>query len=83
MFAALLNDARTPPAALLVEPEASSFISSSTTSAIPASARWNAMLVPITPPPTTTIDARLGTMEVTGASLRPGRSTINPPTQKM
>src|SRR4029450_1679933 len=47
------NCARTPPAALLVEPEASWSRSTRTTSGTPASARWKAMLAPITPPPTT------------------------------
>ena len=50
------NCARTPPAALLVEPEASSARSTSSVST-PASARWKAALVPITPPPTTTTSA--------------------------
>ena len=58
------NIARTPPAPRPVEPEPSSPRSHSSTST-PASARWNAMLVPITPPPTITTSARsmpLGTL---------------------
>jgi hypothetical protein len=60
MLAALLKEARTPPAALHVDPHASSSLSTRTTSVTPDSARWNAMLVPITPPPTTTTDACSG-----------------------
>src|SRR6266508_5163191 len=60
MLSASENCARTPPAALLVEPAPSSSRSISTTSGTPASARWKAILVPITPPPTTTTLARLG-----------------------
>ena len=41
-----------------VEPEPSSARSTSSTSSTPASARWKAMLVPITPPPTITTEAR-------------------------
>jgi len=60
MLAALLNEARTPPAALHVDPHASSSFSTRTTSVTPDSARWNATLAPITPPPMTTTDARSG-----------------------
>src|SRR4051794_30934945 len=59
MFSGSENCARTPPAALDVDPPASSARSRSSTST-PASARWNAVLVPITPPPTTTTSARAG-----------------------
>jgi hypothetical protein len=57
------NCARTPPAARLVEPEASASRSTSSTSATPASARWKAMLAPMTPPPTTTTEADAGSGE--------------------
>src|SRR5215210_2589685 len=53
-FSSSENIARTPPAPLAVEPEPSSPRSTSTTSSTPRSARWNAMLVPFTPPPTMT-----------------------------
>src|SRR5205085_4497330 len=59
IFSASENCARTPPAAREVDPLASAARSKSTTST-PASARWNAALVPITPPPTITADADLG-----------------------
>ena len=48
MFSGSENCARMPPAARLVEPDASSFRSSRVTST-PASARWKATLVPIDP----------------------------------
>src|SRR3954464_14189046 len=54
------NCSRTPPADLDVEPHDNSSASSSTTSATPASARWNAALEPITPPPMITTSARSG-----------------------
>ena len=60
MLSRSANWARTPPAALLVEPEPSSARSSSSTSVIPASARWKATLTPITPPPMITTSARPG-----------------------
>ena len=66
MFSGSENWARMPPAARLVEPDASSIRSSRQTST-PASARWNATLVPITPPPTTTTSAPLGSGAVIGA----------------
>ena len=50
------NCARKPPAARLVDPLASWSRSRRQTST-PASARWNATLVPMTPPPTTTTSA--------------------------
>src|SRR3954468_16357665 len=53
------NCALTPPAALDVDPPASWPRSSSATPT-PASARWKAALVPMTPPPTTTTSARAG-----------------------
>ncbi len=59
MFNGSENCARTPPAAREVEPLASSARSSSSTST-PASARWNAALHPITPPPTITTEADSG-----------------------
>src|SRR6476646_2744730 len=58
MFSSSENWARNPPAARTVEPLPSSACSSSRTSETPASARWNAALVPTTPPPTITTDAR-------------------------
>src|SRR3954462_9242210 len=54
------NCSRTPPADFDVDPHDNSSASSSTTSVTPASARWNAALVPITPPPTITTSARSG-----------------------
>src|SRR3954453_3051912 len=54
------NWSRTPPADFDVDPHDNSSASSSTTSVTPASARWNAALVPITPPPTITTSARSG-----------------------
>src|SRR5215471_14100876 len=57
MFSSSENWARTPPAALDVEPEPSAARSSTSTSRTPASARWNAMLAPITPPPMITTEA--------------------------
>ena len=59
MFSRSENCVRTPPAALEVEPLPSCARSISTTST-PASARWKAALVPITPPPTMTTDADSG-----------------------
>src|SRR5690348_2202836 len=59
MFSGSENWARTPPAALDVDPPASWPRSTSRTST-PASARWKAALVPMTPPPTTTTSARAG-----------------------
>src|SRR6516165_2357151 len=53
------NWVRKPPAARLVDPEESDSRSSRHTST-PASARWNAMLVPTAPPPTTTTFALAG-----------------------
>ena len=43
-----------------VEPEASASRSTSSTSGTPASARWKAMLAPMTPPPMTTTGADAG-----------------------
>src|SRR4051794_18735078 len=53
------NCALTPPAALDVDPPASWPRSSNATPA-PASARWKAALVPMTPPPTTTTSTCAG-----------------------
>src|SRR6266536_451544 len=60
MLARLVNEERTPPTALDVEPDPRRSRSTRTTSPTPASARWNAQLVPMTPPPTTTTSARRG-----------------------
>src|SRR4051794_15536037 len=65
MFNASENCARTPPAALDVDPAPSRSRSRSRTST-PASARWKAVLVPITPPPTTTTSARAGSVAAIG-----------------
>src|SRR5690242_3126430 len=59
MLSASENWARTPPAALDVDPTPRPSRSRSRTST-PASARWKAVLVPMTPPPTTTTSARAG-----------------------
>ena len=50
------------PAACQVVPAVSCFRSSRTTSRIPSSVRWKAMLVPIAPPPITTTWARSGSV---------------------
>ena len=55
-FSSSENIARTPPAPFAVEPEPSSARSTRSTSSTPASARWKAMLVPTTPPPTMTTE---------------------------
>ena len=60
MFSSSENCARTPPAARLVEPDASCAALEQQDVPTPASARWNAALVPMTPPPTMTTDARGG-----------------------
>src|SRR5262249_41361878 len=65
MFRASENWVRTPPAARDVEPAPSEPRSTKTTST-PASARWKAALVPITPPPTITTSADAGN----GADIR-------------
>src|SRR5215218_1314788 len=57
MFRSSANCARKPPADLLVDPEASWSRSTSTTSVIPSSVRWNAAAAPTAPPPTTTTSA--------------------------
>ena len=62
MFSSSENWARKPPAARTVEPLPSSACSSRSTSPAPASARWNAALVPTTPPPMITTDARSSPM---------------------
>src|SRR3954447_13185659 len=54
------NCRRTPPAERDVDPLASVSRSSSTTSATPPVARWNAALAPIAPPPMMTTSARAG-----------------------
>src|SRR6266498_2751421 len=61
MLARLVNEERTPPTALQVEPEPRLSRSMRTTSLTPASARWNAQLVPMTPPPMMTTSALGGT----------------------
>jgi hypothetical protein len=60
MFTASENWARTPPAALQVEPDPSSLCSTRTTPRTPDRARWYAELRPMMPPPMTTTDADLG-----------------------
>jgi hypothetical protein len=60
------NMARTPPAALHVDPLPKDPPSSSRTSRTPASARWKAVLTPMTPPPTTTTLARAGRSALIG-----------------
>src|SRR3954454_1950143 len=60
MLTASENDARTPPAALHVEPDPRASRSRSTTSRTPARLRWWATLSPITPPPMTTTEASFG-----------------------
>src|SRR6266540_571778 len=57
MLARLVNEERTPPTALQVEPEPRLSRSMRTTSSTPASAKWNAQLVPMTPPPMMTTSA--------------------------
>ena len=54
------NCSRTPPADFDVDPHDNWSASSSNTSVTPASARWNAALAPITPPPMITTSARSG-----------------------
>ena len=80
MLSSSENCARTPPAARLVEPEASESRSINSTSRIPASARWNAMLVPMAPPPTTTASACPGISTDPSyrlAGFQPRRLTAN------
>src|SRR6266540_6417010 len=60
MLARLVNEERTPPTALQVEPEPRLSRSMRTTLPTPASARWNAQLVPMTPPPMMTTSASEG-----------------------
>ena len=69
MLTASENCARTPPAALQVEPDPSSSFSTSTTSRTPDAARWYAALSPMTPPPITTTSARDG--RLTPSTLGP------------
>src|SRR5438128_3201408 len=66
------NCVRMPPAALLVEPEASASRSSSTPSRTPSRRRWNAALAPSAPPPITTAFAvRGGEAELPSARVGP------------
>src|SRR4051812_21743544 len=73
MLSASENCARTPPAALDVDPAPSPSRSRSRTST-PASARWKAVLVPMTPPPTTTTSARAGS----AGPIGPGNHDVGP-----
>src|SRR6266536_3583362 len=57
MLSSSANCMRMPPAALLVEPDASVSRSSSTTSATPSRRRLNAVAAPRAPPPITTTSA--------------------------
>jgi hypothetical protein len=56
------NWARSPPIGLPELPEPSSQRSMTTMLFTPASAKWNAMLAPITPPPMITTSAAGGTV---------------------
>src|SRR5688572_24849643 len=76
MFSSSENWARTPPAALQVEPEPSSSLSTTTTSRTPASARWKATDVPITPPPMTTTSAWLGSSAESEVKVRLDRERV-------
>jgi hypothetical protein len=58
----------TRPAACHVVPEVSVFCSRSTTSLQPRLARWYAVLAPITPPPTMTTWARVGSSLAMGST---------------
>src|SRR5258708_32626 len=59
MFSSSANCARIPPAALLVEPDASASRSRRTTSPAPSLRRWKAVAAPRAPPPITTTSAEL------------------------
>src|SRR5689334_3940719 len=57
MFSSSANCIRIPPAALLVDPDASASRSSRTTCSTPRRRRWKAVAAPWTPPPMTTTSA--------------------------
>src|SRR5258706_15339393 len=76
-FNSSANCARIPPADLLVDPEARTSRSRSTTSETPSRRRWKAVAAPRAPPPITTTSAVLPKVVVDLAERRPltgGRS---------